>query len=152
MSALSQCHEPGILLVLAKPTSPRYLLEFHDWYDTEHGPARLKLGDEYFSHGYRYKSRDKDTVWLAAYEMKRLSAAADPAYTKMRENRSHREQEIFRHKLMVLSRQFLLLDTVSGASTGRSAELCCTSFYVENKAARAVSSWYCKVSTSDPSS
>jgi len=146
MSALSQCHEPGILLILAKPTSPRYLSAFHDWYDTAHGPARLKLGDEYFSNGYRYKSRDEDT-WLAVYEMRRLSAGADPAYTTLREKRSLREQDMFRHKLNVLSRQFLQLEAIWGFSAGPSARLCCISFCVE-KAAQGISSWYYKVGTS----
>ena len=145
MSALSQCHDPGILLVLARPTLPRYLTDFHDWYDTEHGPARLKLGDDYFSNGYRYKSKAKDTTWLAIYEMKRLSAGIDHAYTSLRERRSLREQEIFRNKLIVLSRQFLRLQATSGSSAAPPARLCCVSFCVDNYAAEAVDPWYSKV-------
>lgn len=147
MSDLSQCHESGILLVHAKPTSPGYLSDFHDWYDTEHGPARLKLGHNYFSNGYRYKSRDKDTIWLAMYEMKKMSAGADPVYTALRENRSPREREVFRRKLLVLSRQFLRLEAVSGSCVGPSAKLCCISFSVRSNTAQTVSSWYCKVGT-----
>jgi len=145
MSVLSGCHAPGILLVYAKPTSPRYLSDFHDWYDTEHGPARLRLGDRYFSNGFRYKSRDKDTVWLAIYDMKDLSAGADPTYTALRENRSPREQAVFRHKLHMLSRQFLRVEAVSGFLVGPSAKLCLISFSARNETAQSIGSYYCKV-------
>lgn len=147
MSGLDQCDEPGILLVLAKPTSSQHLSDFHNWYDTEHGPARLKLGKGYFSNGYRYKSRNEDSIWLAVYEMDRLSAGADPAYTTLRENRSLREQDMFEHKLSVVSRQFLQLQAMKGCSAKPSVRICIVNFCVESDAAQDVGTWYSKVST-----
>lgn len=116
MSTLENCHEPGILLVLSRPTSPEYLPEVHAWYDTEHGPARLRLGKQYFSNGYRYKSLEDDT-WLAIYDMNDLTAGSDKAYTRLRENRSRREQDVLDHKSHALSRQFLRLLTKSTESS-----------------------------------
>src|SRR5947209_3311599 len=107
MTALSQCDAPGILLVLSQPTSPRYEQTFHDWYDTEHGPARLKLGDEYFSNGNRYRTADKTPIWMGIYDMQRLCMGASHAYTSLRKRRSKREQEVVRKALKVFSRQFL---------------------------------------------
>ena len=113
MSSLGSCHSPGILLVLSQPRSPAYLADFHDWYDTEHGPARLKLGSEYFLNGYRYRAYDDD-IWLAVYDMKNLAAGADKTYTTLRENRSPREKDVLFNKTNVLSRQFFQLLSQSG--------------------------------------
>ena len=147
MSNLSQHHKPGILLVLAKPTSPHYLADFHNWYNTEHGPARLRLGTEYFSNGYRYKSGDKDTVWLAIYDMKSLSMGEDPAYYALRENRSRREQDMLARKVVVMLREFLQLEAVAGLSAGTPAKLCYVRFSLENTAAQTALSWYRRVCT-----
>jgi hypothetical protein len=41
--------------------------EFHDWYDHEHGPARLTVPG--FGRAYRYGALDGDKPpWLALYE------------------------------------------------------------------------------------
>lgn len=123
MFTLENCHEPGVLLVLSRPTSPEYLPEVHNWYDTEHGPARLRLGKKYFLNGYRYKSLEDDR-WLAIYDMNDLTAGSDKAYTSLRENRSRREQDVLNHKSHALSRQFLRLLSRPVASSGPAKNIC----------------------------
>jgi len=47
-------YEPNQL----KPSTD--LEEFHDWYNTEHGPLRVKL--DFVLHGRRYKSQHLDPL------------------------------------------------------------------------------------------
>lgn len=123
MSTLEDCHEPGVLLVLSRPTAPEYLPEVHAWYDTEHGPARLRLGEKYFLNGYRYKSIEDDR-WLAIYDMDDLTAGSDKAYTSLRENRSSREQDVLKNKSHALCRQFLRLLTGSLTASKPAKSVC----------------------------
>ena len=144
MSALSECHRAGVLLVVSQPTSEQYLKDFHDWYDAEHGPARLMLGEEFFQNGIRFKERD-GKKWLAIYDMKRLSAGSEPRYTILRERRSSREQEVLREKVNVLSRQFLA--TVSGSTyvTEVPQSLIVVTFEVNQKEEGSIERWYSEV-------
>lgn len=131
MSTLENCHEPGVLLVLSRPRLPEYLPEVHAWYDTEHGPARLRLGKKYFLNGYRYKSLENDS-WLAIYDMNDLTAGSDKAYTRLRENRSRREQDVLNHKSHALSRQFLRLLTRPDTSLAPARNICLARLSVAN--------------------
>lgn len=142
---LESCHEPGILLVLSRPRSPEYLNDIHEWYNTEHGPARIQLGDEYFLNGYRYKAIDDDTTWLAIYDMRRLSAGSEKPYTTLRENRSLREQQVLRHKIENLSRQFLRLVRQTGTAEEPAENICVVTFNVSMEDANLVDSWYSQV-------
>ena len=57
----------GLLFVYSDPgTIP--VPEFNDWYDNEHGPARLTVPG--ISAGYRYRDLDgRVPPWLAYNEM-----------------------------------------------------------------------------------
>lgn len=145
MATLSDCHEPGILIVLSQPRSREYLADIHEWYNTEHGPARLRLGDEYFSNGYRYKTSGEDATWLAIYDMRRISAGADKKYTILREKRSAREQVILNTKNNNLSRRFLRLILKSGDSLVSNTPakfLCHIAFHAPRKESDRVIDWY----------
>ena len=144
---LAQIDEPGILLVLAQPTRPEYSQAFHEWYDTEHGPARLKLGKKYFLNGLRYRTEDKIPIWLASYDMPKLSMGADPKYTSLRENRSKREQAVLRKANNVMLRQFLRLVSKSGHTPPEPApSIICVNFKVQKKFAAEACKWYIEVS------
>lgn len=147
---LSECHQPGVLLVLSKPTALKYEREFHDWYDTEHGPMRLRLGKDFFQNGYRYKTEGQDAIWLAIYDMPDLSLAASPRYTELRKHRSRREQEVFRKALTILSRHFLQLVHVSGGDSGPANAITCVAFCVSRAATKRINEWYQQVSLPDP--
>lgn len=145
MLTLEKCNKPGILLVLTRPTSLGYVSEIEDWYDTEHGPARLRLGKEYFSRGCRFRLvSDSSTAWLAMYEMRSLSAGARDPYTSLRANRSLREQEIFRGKLEVRSRRFLRSLADSG-STSRTADMIYVISFEASGREMQLGEWYCNV-------
>jgi len=148
MPELSEYHEPGILLVFSHPNSPRYLQDIHHWYNTEHGPARLKLGLDYFLNGYRYKTLDEDATWLAIYDMKRLSLATDPAYTTLREHRSEREQEVLKNKVTMLSRQFLKLILQTNETSDPARTVCCIVFEGRQDQTSSIAARYDKVSLS----
>jgi hypothetical protein len=57
----------GLFYVYTEPGSVDEA-EFHDWYDHEHGPARLKVPG--FGGAYRYLALDdQKPPWLALYEL-----------------------------------------------------------------------------------
>ena len=57
----------GLFYVYTEPGSADEA-EFHDWYDHEHGPARLKVPG--FRSAYRYRALDdQKPPWLALYEL-----------------------------------------------------------------------------------
>lgn len=57
----------GLLFVYSDP-GPVPMAEFDDWYDNEHGPARLTVPG--VSAGYRFRALDdKAPRWLAYYEI-----------------------------------------------------------------------------------
>lgn len=141
MLRLEECNDPGILLVHSQPTSPQYIREIEEWYDTEHGPARLRLGNEYFANGCRLRSLSDTTSWLAMYEMQSLSAGMQDPYTSLRAKRSLREQEIFRGKLEVKSRQFLRLLAEKG-STSRAADMVYVIWFETNYGEEQIGEWY----------
>lgn len=147
MPDLSDCDEPGILMVLSQPVAHQYVNDFHEWYNTEHGPARLRLGDDFFHNGYRYKIREDDPTWLAIYDMGRLSAGSESAYTTLRENRSPREQDVLQNKVRNLSRQFFQLVAQLGTSAKPAETLCLAVFEAEKRAASSVYATYSMVRT-----
>ena len=53
--------------------------EFHDWYDHEHGPARLAVPG--FGPAYRYRALDGlKPPWLVLYELDRPDVIESPEY------------------------------------------------------------------------
>jgi hypothetical protein len=53
--------------------------EFHDWYDDEHGPARLTVPG--LGPAYRYRALDElKPAWLALYELARPDVIESPEY------------------------------------------------------------------------
>lgn len=102
----------GLLYVLSEPGAVADE-EFHDWYDTEHAPARLRVPG--IRSGYRYRAADDVCPsWLAWYEME-LAALRAPEYERIR-RRSPREQKVV-DRLAALDRRVyqLIGDWGSGA-------------------------------------
>ena len=66
--------------------------EFHDWYDNEHGPARLTVPG--VTAGYRFHALDDVAPpWLAYYEF-RQGTLDGPEYRALADNASAREKSI----------------------------------------------------------
>lgn len=104
----------GLLFVLSEPGDVP-LEEFHHWYDTDHGPARLRVPG--IHGGERYRAADDRTPgWLAVYPL-RLAALSTPEYAAAR-LRSAYEQTVV-DRLATLDRHvYALVDTTGTAAPG----------------------------------
>ena len=103
----------GLLFAYSDP-GPVPAAEFNDWYDNEHGPARLTVPG--ISAGYRFRALDEAAPpWLAYYEMK--SGALDSSeYRALAASASAREKSIM-SSLATLDRRVYELISDSGAAS-----------------------------------
>ncbi|KAF4471818.1 hypothetical protein FALBO_1255 [Fusarium albosuccineum] len=84
---------PGNLYVTMQPKPGLSLDQFHEWYNNEHGPTRLRL-PQIFSNGLRYKATDGlEPTFLASYDVTSMSHLESETYLTLRANRSPREAE-----------------------------------------------------------
>lgn len=84
-------HTPGLLYVTMQPKPGLPPAQFHEWYNNEHGPTRLRL-PAIFSNGLRYAATDAaQPHFLAAYDVTSMHHLDTPAYLSLRANRSPRE-------------------------------------------------------------
>lgn len=84
---------PGMLCVTMQPKPELLEAQFHEWYNNEHGPTRLRL-PQIFPNGLRYRQIDgKEPTYLAAYDVTAMSHLETETYTTLRANRSPREAE-----------------------------------------------------------
>lgn len=90
----------GLLYVTMQPRPGLPPSQFHDWYNNEHGPLRLRL--PFFPNGYRYRAIDATAdspydaskhEWLALYDITDSSEFLRPPYTTMREDSVKTERE-----------------------------------------------------------
>ncbi len=134
----------GSLFVRIRPKSTLSLEEFQDWYNTEHGPLRMKL--EFFLVGYRYRSRDLDPpLWLATYDVTALSCLDDPRYRILREQRSPREQILLTEEMDYLDRRIYQTLSVRGRSDGPAPVIMAVTFVVKQELAQELHAWYQQV-------
>ena len=79
---------PGILYVTMQPKPSLSSSEFHDWYNNEHGPNRLRL--PFVQNGFRYKATDLDGPgkglheWMAIYDITDMDELNNDAYMALR--------------------------------------------------------------------
>ncbi|KAI0393229.1 Alpha/Beta hydrolase protein [Xylariaceae sp. FL0594] len=84
----------GMLLVTMQPEEDLPLEVFHEWYNNEHGPTRLKL-PHIFPNGLRYRAADgKEPAFMASYDVTDMSHLETDTYTRLRANRSKREARV----------------------------------------------------------
>lgn len=96
--------------------------EFHDWYNNEHGPTRLRL--PFVTNGFRFRATDLDAKpdgktpeewpeWLAVYDITDMSELQSEAYLRLRtdEVKSQREKDVM-SKIMVDRRLFDFVEEV----------------------------------------
>ncbi|KAE8862491.1 hypothetical protein PTNB29_05053 [Pyrenophora teres f. teres] len=80
----------GILYVTMQPKEGLSDAQFHDWYQNEHGPNRLRL--PFCNNGFRYRATDlgntagtKDKPeWMAIYDFDELEWLTREPYMKLR--------------------------------------------------------------------
>ncbi|KAJ5096485.1 hypothetical protein NUU61_005841 [Penicillium alfredii] len=59
---------PGLLYVTMQPNGSLPNTQFHDWYNNEHGPLRLRL--PFISNGFRYRATDTtQPEYVALYDI-----------------------------------------------------------------------------------
>ncbi|KAI2622618.1 Alpha/Beta hydrolase protein [Xylaria nigripes] len=86
-------NNPGNLFVTMEPQPGLSLQQFHEWYNNEHGPTRLKL-PQIFTNGFRYRATDGSRpTYLATYDVTSMSQLETETYLRLRANRSPREAE-----------------------------------------------------------
>jgi pimeloyl-ACP methyl ester carboxylesterase len=84
---------PGFLAVTIQPGPNTEDTAFHEWYNTEHGPLRMRL--PFITTGDRYKAIDgQKPEWSAVYDVSDLSMLERRIYTRLREERSAREKRV----------------------------------------------------------
>ena len=82
----------GLFYVYTEPGSVDEA-EFHDWYDHEHGPARLKVPG--FRGAYRYRALDdQKPPWLALYELDSPDVIDSPEYKALAAEASDRDKSV----------------------------------------------------------
>lgn len=83
----------GYLAVAIQPGPNTDEEAFHEWYNTEHGPLRLRL--PFIKTGDRYKAIDgQRPEWSAVYDTSDPAQLDKRIYTRLREERSQREKKV----------------------------------------------------------
>lgn len=83
----------GLLQVSMQPKPELPIDQFHDWYNNEHGPNRLRL-PQIFSNGLRYHATDGEKPeFIAQYDVTDMAHLETDTYTTLRANRTKREAE-----------------------------------------------------------
>jgi pimeloyl-ACP methyl ester carboxylesterase len=121
---------PGILYVKMAPESSLPESQFHDWYDNEHGPTRLRY-PQIFSNGFRYRATDLDeplakgqAEWMAIYDVTDMEYMTKDVYTRLRKPPVQSQRERDTMKQIKVDRRFYdLLQEKSGSDFRRLEEV-----------------------------
>ncbi|KAI1345452.1 Alpha/Beta hydrolase protein [Xylaria sp. FL0043] len=144
---------PGNLYVTMQPQPGLPLEQFHEWYNNEHGPTRLKL-PQIFINGLRYRAADgQEPTFLATYDVTDMPLLETEAYTCLRDNRSQREAEtigqveVTRYFWdLVISKQSPLFIPIDQLTDEEAEGLTLVAVQIEPKgpedAAERILSWY----------
>ena len=132
---------PGYFFVLSQPKAPEFEDEYHQWYNEEHGPLRMKL--DFFLNGYRYKSLGHDPpIYLACYDLASVSVRAKPEYKVLRERRSAREAHVINTKLSKLDRRIYADISTRGSADGPAPVVMPVAFVVKDEFVDELNRWY----------
>ncbi|EEH07948.1 alpha/beta hydrolase [Histoplasma capsulatum G186AR] len=98
---------PGLLYVTIQPRDNLSAAQFHDWYNNEHGPSRLRL--PFIKNGFRFRATDisnkhglptlscpvSSPEWLAIYDVTDMAELKREPYLRLRRDdvKSQREKE-----------------------------------------------------------
>lgn len=108
----------GLLFVYTDPGSsgPVTEAEYHDWYDHEHGPSRLRVPG--LVAAYRYQALDEAVPrWLALYELDSPAVLDSAEYKAVVEGGSDRDKFIMSH-LGILDRRIYTQLSDDGLGAG----------------------------------
>ncbi|KAF8176055.1 hypothetical protein BJ912DRAFT_1063990 [Pholiota molesta] len=119
--------------------------EFNDWYDNEHGPARLTVPG--FNTAVRYKATDGLTpTWLALYDLTTSSVASDKPYQTLVANATPRDRDIIPRTGRLNRRIYDLINVVTKPDLPPSALpgkfLLLVSWLIGSEADEDFNKWY----------
>ena len=88
----------GILFVTMQPRGELPIEQFHDWYNNEHGPTRLRL--PFFANGFRYICTDPSRSgseevpeWMAIYDITDMDTLTQEPYLRLRDAPAKSQRE-----------------------------------------------------------
>lgn len=103
--------QPGMLYVTMKPNPELSQDQFHDWYNNEHGPMRLRF--PFFRNGFRYRATDlanpatkEAPEWLAWYDVTDMAEMTKEPYTALRQPPIQSQRERDTMKQIKVDRKF----------------------------------------------
>ncbi|KAJ5194531.1 uncharacterized protein N7498_007969 [Penicillium cinerascens] len=74
---------PGLLYVTMQPKGSLPDTQFHDWYNTEHGPLRLRL--PFITNGFRFRATDgEQPEYVALYDITDMDELTRKTYLDLR--------------------------------------------------------------------
>jgi hypothetical protein len=144
--------ERGVMHAYTQPTPD--FKDYHEWYNTEHGPSRV--GCDFIETGNRYVCYYADPElpldpphYLALYDLSRLSGLNEQQYTRLTPERSAREDDVFKNgKLNFLERRIYKTLSSKGTYDGPAPILLTVVFVVEDSVAEEFNRWYEEVTSS----
>jgi pimeloyl-ACP methyl ester carboxylesterase len=104
---------PGILYVTMQPRDSLPPAQFHDWYNNEHGPGRLRL--KFCHNGFRYRASDISSSapasetrpeWMAIYDLEDMDYLTQDVYTSLRKEPVQTQRERDTMKKIKVDRKF----------------------------------------------
>ena len=119
--ALKMAAKSGILYVTMQPQPSLAPAQFHDWYNNEHGPGRLRLS--FCRNGFRYRASDlagstgspEKPEWMAIYDIEDMDELTKPTYTRLRAAPVQSQRERDTMKQIKVDRRFYdFVDEVKG--------------------------------------
>jgi hypothetical protein len=115
--------------------------EFHDWYDHEHGPARLTVPG--FRGVLRYRALDEQKpTWLALYELDGPEVIDSPEYKALAGRASDRDKAVMA-ALGTLERRVYEQISEDGSPAGRPAPvILAVSMSVPAESEEDLAAWY----------
>lgn len=104
----------GILYVTMEPKPGLPSNQFHDWYNNEHGPSRVRMS--IFDNGFRYRATDLDgpgkgmPEWMAIYDVPDMNEMVVEPYIGLRKPPIQSQRERDTMKQIAVDRKFYDLE------------------------------------------
>jgi hypothetical protein len=128
---------PAILFSQMEPPADR-LGDFHEWYETDHIPARMALPG--FSEARRYRVLDGEPDYLAIYELDTLAALTTDGYRRVKTAPSAVTDEML--SIVHGFTRYTLRQTQDAGSHETGDYLSVVAFAVPEEHERAFDQWY----------
>ena len=143
--------QAGILYVTMQPKPSLLTPQFHDWYNNEHGPGRLRL--PFVKNGFRYRASDEEEPeWMAVYDITDMEKLTTEQYTRLRKAPVQSQRERDTMAQITVDRKFFDLLTSRQAKEFKELEsveaegsknvLIAVHFTVQPGTAEVLGKWY----------